>query len=182
MTTGNQDFGQRKHQSAQRVGDAATSLRHGRAHRRQGGLSLIEMLVTLALVSVSLGIAIPRAPRGAFAMWRAHAQLIADLRHTRADSLTRGDHFLFEVTGANTYSEHRMTWNGVAWVKDVEPTRSRTLPDGVTFSAGSGATFEFNTRGLLVLPDAAESLRLYQADSGIERQITVWPSGQVAPL
>lgn len=138
--------------------------------------------MTVALIGVALGIAMPRAPRGAFAMWRAHAQLIADLRQTRADALTRGDHFLFEVTGANTYAEHRMTWNGTDWVKTVEPVRSRTLPDGVVFSAGEGATFEFNTRGLLVIPDAAESLRIQDTHTGLERQITVWPSGQVAPL
>jgi len=164
------------------MGDAASSLRHVRMQPRSRGLSIMELLVSMALLSITLGIAIPRAPRGAFAMWRAHAQLIADLRQTRADALTRGDHFLFEVTGTDTYSEHRMTWNGVSWVKNVDAIRTRTLPDGVVFSAGSGARFEFNTRGLLVLPDAAMSLRLHETGSGNERQITVWPSGQVAPV
>jgi hypothetical protein len=75
-----------------------------------------------------------------------------------------------------------MSWNGVAWVKNVEPKRTRTLPEGVVFSAGVGAQFEFNTRGLLVLPYAAQSLRIHDLATSLERQITVWPSGQVAPI
>ena len=138
--------------------------------------------MTLALVGIIVGIASPRASRSGFNMWQAQAQIVGDLRQTRADALSGGDHFVLEVVNATTYREHRMSWNGTAWVKNVVAKRLRTLPDGVVFSAGVGASFEFNTRGLLVLPDAAQSLRVHNAETGNERQITVWPSGQVAPI
>ena len=48
--------------------------------------------------------------------------------------------------------------------------------------AGAGSTFEFNTRGMLILPGAATTLVLSDASTGHTRNVTVWPSGQVAPL
>jgi prepilin-type N-terminal cleavage/methylation domain-containing protein len=183
MTRGNRGFRRGERQHAERLGDMPPPVPNTRAQRRcASGLTIIELIVTLAVLGVAFAIAVPRAPRGAFSMWRGHAQLVADLRQTRADALTRGDHFVFEVLDATRYAEHRMTWNGAGWVKNIQPTRMRVLPDGIVFSAGTGAQFEFNTRGLLVLPGAAQSLRLRETASGLERQITVWPSGQVAPI
>ena len=150
--------------------------------RNERGFSLIELLVTMGLIAVMLGIASPGMPRGAFALWDANQQLIADLRRTRTDALTKGDHFRLAVTSDTTYEETRLRLVGTVWTSDAIPERSRTLPAGVTFSAGVGTSFEFNTRGLLVTPEAAASLQLLDAHSYSTRQITVWPSGQVAPL
>ena len=138
--------------------------------------------MTLSLVGIVVALASPRASRNGFAMWQGQAQLVGDLRQTRADALAGGDHFVLEVFDTTSYSEHRMAWNGMTWVKNVVAKRTRTLPDGIVFSDGVGAQFEFNTRGLLVLPDAAQSLSIRDSETGHERHVTVWPSGQVAPL
>lgn len=157
--------------------------RHGNAR----GMSLIEMLVAMAVFLVALGIAVPRAQNGAFALWNAEQQVLGDLRYTRAEALTKGDHFLFRVNDDHTYAIHRMKRNAAGvWVQQDPPIKTRLLPTGTIFTAGFaagvGANFEFNTRGLLVLPGAAQSLRIYDNHTLLTRQITVWPSGQVAPI
>lgn len=166
---------------ARQVGDAESSLRQSRAHTRERGLTLIELLASMAIFGVVLAVAIPQFPRNAFALWGAQTQLLADLRKARGDALTKGDHFRLQVDTATTYSVYRMSLAGGVWSPTGSPTVSRALPSGVTFVAGVGANFEFNTRGLMVNPSAAQTLDMADAD-GHHHDITVWPSGQVAPL
>jgi hypothetical protein len=124
----------------------------------------------------------PHSPRGAFALWNANAQLLADIRRTRADALIRGDHFRLDVSGPSDYKEYRLRLVGNEWLPQNPPVRSGTLPPGITFTAGVGKQFEFNTRGLLVDPDAAGTVALHDSNSGHTRHMTVWPSGQVIGL
>jgi hypothetical protein len=74
-----------------------------------------------------------------------------------------------------------MTLVGDAWTPAETPVRNRTLPDALAFIAGVGASFEFNTRGLLVTPGTTDTIVIVDSRSSMTEQITVWPSGQVAP-
>jgi type IV fimbrial biogenesis protein FimT len=145
-----------------------------------GGFTLIELLVTLALAAVLLGIAMPHASRDEFNLWTAQTQLLGDLRTVRTDAITKGVHYQIVVT-ASGYTMNRMKQNNNAWVVDYS-VGIRPLPRNVTFAAGAGSTFEFNTRGMLVLPGAATTLVLRDSSTQLTRNVTVWPSGQVAPL
>jgi prepilin-type N-terminal cleavage/methylation domain-containing protein len=164
------------------MGDAAASFDTRSRHRRTRGLTLIEVLVTTAIVGVMLGIGANQMRRRPFALMEANQQLLADLRQTRSDALTKGDHFRLDLLSASSYAEYRLKLNAGVWVPTGAPVRQRTLPPNVTISVGVGLRFEFNTRGLLILPGQAAGLELRDTYTGKTKHVTVWPSGQVAPI
>lgn len=146
------------------------------------GFTLLELLVAMAVFGITLGMAMPHSTRDTLALWDANQQLLADLRRTRGDALIQGDHFRLDVSGASEYKEYRMRLVGAEWLPQEPPVRSRTLPTGVTFTAGVGKQLEFNTRGLLVDPNTAGAVELTDSRSGKTRRTTIWPSGQVIGL
>lgn len=133
------------------------------------------------MIGIMLGFGVPQLASSDFALLQAREQLIADLRNTRADALINGDHFRLDVTGGRTYAEYRMTLDKKKWKAAQTATRTRILPQKLSFTAGVGTSFEFDTRGLLVTPGAAQTLQIKDTRLGTTEQVTVWPSGQVAP-
>jgi prepilin-type N-terminal cleavage/methylation domain-containing protein len=147
------------------------------------GFSLIELIVSFALFSILVAAAVPHLRGFGYDIWSAHAQLMADLRQARADAITRGDHFAVAVVSSTAYEIRRLSDPNNDGIWTLKGTATvRALPAGVTFTGGVGGLFEFNTRGLLVTPEAADALVLEDEDSGNARTVTVWPSGQVAPV
>lgn len=164
------------------TGDAATSLRDGHVHKSERGFSLLELLAGLGLLGILVGIAALQMPRGAYALWGAQTALLGDLRGVRADALTKGEHFRLTVLDASNYRVERMRLDvGGNWIPRTPPLKERALPSSVAFTTGVGNFFEFNTRGLMVNPSWAQTLNLYDYGKGLNRWVTVWPSGQVAP-
>lgn len=147
------------------------------------GFSILELLVAMALFAAMAGITVTSLPRNPYGSWGAQTQVISEIRRVRNESLTRGVHFMMEITGPTTWASYRMELDvdGDDWLVDGDPIRSGTLPEGTTFSTGVGSQFEFTTRGLMVTPDAAITILLADSTSGTNRGVTVWPSGQVSP-
>ncbi|HLK11170.1 MAG TPA: prepilin-type N-terminal cleavage/methylation domain-containing protein [Candidatus Binatia bacterium] len=152
------------------------------SHRGARGFTLMELLMALALGAVLMGIALPHASKDQFNLWTAQTQLLGDLRTVRTDAITKGVHFQITIDTPVHYTMNRMKQgaNG-AWSVDVS-YGSRALPTNVTFLTGVNDTFEFNTRGMLILPGQATTLTLSDSSTHLSRNVTVWPSGQVAPL
>ena len=157
-----------------------TPLRRSRENSR--GLTLIELLAVAGAMAVVLGVAMPHYSRDVFALWNAQTDLIGNFRRARMDALTKGDHFKIQITSDTTYAEYRLKLVGATWTVSGGPVRTFTLPGHVRFSTGVNANFEFMTRGLMVLPGAALTLTLQDTQTSHTRNVTVWPSGQVAPI
>jgi prepilin-type N-terminal cleavage/methylation domain-containing protein len=151
------------------------------ACRAVRGFTLIELLVAMMLFAVMVGTALAAFPRRPYAVWTAQADVVAELRRTRNDALTRGDHFRMVVTGPSTWATYRLTLAGGVWVPNPTPVRAGTLPGGIQFMTGVGKQFEFTTRGLMLTPDAATTLVIEDIESYRSRGVAVYPSGQVAP-
>jgi prepilin-type N-terminal cleavage/methylation domain-containing protein len=165
-----------------RMGDAASSSGTRTRRRRTRGFTLMEILVTTAIVGTMLAIGANKMRQRPFALQQANQLLMQDLRATRSDALTKGDHFRLDVLTSTTYREYRLKLNAGIWSPSGSPVRQRTLPPGITFTLGVGKSFEFNTRGLLILPGQAASIEVREQYTGKTKRVTVWPSGQVAPL
>jgi prepilin-type N-terminal cleavage/methylation domain-containing protein len=167
---------------SRRVGDADATIPPICAYKAERGLTVIELLVALAIFGVLAGIALPQFRRGAFNLQAAQVQLLSDMRKTRDDALTRGDHYRLDILSTTSYAEYHLTVAAGIWSVSGGPLFSRTLASGITLPTGAvGRSFEFNTRGLMLNPGAATTLTLTDSPNSHTRSVTVWPSGQVVP-
>jgi prepilin-type N-terminal cleavage/methylation domain-containing protein len=160
------------------MGDARVAVRR-RAYSRERGLTLIELLVTVSIAAVLLGVAIPHMSRDRNNAWTAQIQFLGDMRRTRTDSLTKGDHFQLAMTGPNSYTVYRMRFQAGGWIRGAA-VLNRTLPRNITFGTVQGP-FEFDTRGLLVTPNATTAVAMNDSYTGHTKGVQVWLSGQVTP-
>jgi prepilin-type N-terminal cleavage/methylation domain-containing protein len=169
--------------SPRRARDVRVADRHGSEQHSKAGFTLIELVVGVATLAIAAAVASPHLPDRDYGLWSSHAQLIADLRKARADALVKGDHYLVTLTVNQTYEIVRLKdddWDG-EWTPDGSTLRTRSLSDHVTFTSSTDEEFEFNTRGLMVIPEAAAPITMRDDRTGKERTVTVWPSGQIAP-
>lgn len=146
------------------------------ALRREAGVSLLEVMVTMAIASTLVFAALNRdAERGSNLSTGANA-VAANLRLARATAIGRGIHV--RVSGTSSSARYAMLrLQDGAWVEDR--ARDIELPAGVTLPSDSSWAVEFDSRGTAVTPGS--QLELEMAERGVVRQkvVRVWPSGQV---
>jgi prepilin-type N-terminal cleavage/methylation domain-containing protein len=181
MTTQIETMDRMPRRSTCRARDARATATRRSPCRDVRGFTLIELLVAMMLFVVMVGTALAAFPRRPYAVWNAQADVVAELRRARNDALTRGDHFRMVITGPSTWETRRLTLVGGVWVPNATAERTGTLPTGIEFMTGIGKQFEFTTRGMMLTPGAATTLVIEDPESSSSRNVTVYPSGQVAP-
>jgi type IV fimbrial biogenesis protein FimT len=120
---------------------------------RQGGFTLVELLVTIAIAAIMMSFAGP-----AFTDYIANSRLreggnavMAEVLFAQSEAIKRNGTVQVNVN-AGTLQVRNMTAEGLAVDPAGELLRSRTLPDGVTADAavtvafgGEGRTMPFGT-------------------------------------
>ena len=147
---------------------------------RQCGFTLVELMITVAIISAAAAMAIPKRD-SVFELRGAHSTFVADMRMARGSAIAEGVHFRLEIFDATTYGILRLMEAGGGWVQDGDPEIERSLPPHVTFSGSVGDAYEFNTRGLVVEPATQATITLVDGSTGQSRTVDLWPSGQVVP-
>lgn len=162
-------------------GDAPNGVYSQRLPAAYGGFSLIEVLVVAGILSLILAAAVSRLNSGFRSAESAAAELAANLRLCRTKAVSSGYHYRVNVTGADTYDFQRMLppTSGSTWTVDsATPTRTIRLPPNVQFATPT-ATYEFDTRGVVVGATAVATETLQDSALSHAAVIQIWPSGQV---
>lgn len=151
---------------------------------QEKGLSLVELLVTIAMVSVMGALAIPRLNQSTLNLSTATQTLVGSIRMARADAVSRGTRYRV-VLGTNSYTVQRLQLNGDGEWVPASTTEAVELPPGISLSVVDGdGVIEFNTRGLIVPPPdeevaEIEQVSVHDSHDGDTKHLAVWPSGQV---
>jgi prepilin-type N-terminal cleavage/methylation domain-containing protein len=119
------------------------------ARGAQRGVTLIEMLVTVAMTAVALSISVPqfRRLRGPYQVTAATHQVVAAVESARFRAIARNTRYRvsFAQQGASYTIEREATPNTF-----VAEGGTQALPSGVQATAGTAPMFD--TRGMVATP------------------------------
>lgn len=159
-------------------------LPHGSGRER--GMTLMELLVVIGIISVLAAIAIPQVNSSIINLSSARDNLLADIRLARGNATGRGAHFRVTL-GSDSYVTQRLQDGDGDDIWDPNgafPSQTVELPSMITITEGVGEQIEFTTRGLLILQpngDPPPVIEIALKDSKDDRivEMSVFPSGQV---
>lgn len=138
----------RLNQKPMAIGHAAVSMRKTVKVKNPQGFTLMEMMLTLAIIGILTSIAIPNA-----ILWRNNAQLNAatrrvkdDIEATRMAAIKSNLPADFIFNAANAYDTQ--TRNVMAGAVALRPIETHQLAPGVTIAFNNGGQITFNNRGM----------------------------------
>ncbi len=146
---------------------------------REGGFSLIELLVAVSIFSVLAASALPHIDTRREDIQTVTRQVIADYRWARTRAITSGDHFAVEWLDPQRYQVQRLKQNtSGAWALDTV-VKDVTLPEHISVTWWWPAKHEFNTRGMMITTTYPLWQLLWDEKFSGWHIVSLWPSGQV---
>jgi prepilin-type N-terminal cleavage/methylation domain-containing protein len=151
---------------------------------RVRGYSVIELMVTVTVVAILMGIAVPLWKASSLNIVTARRMVVANLRLARANAITKSIHYQVSfATDPGSVKLSRMlppTPPATTWTVDTTKVQTSALPKSTQTSTPS-VVVEFNTRGMVANSSTMTLITL--TDSfGHTKSLQVWPSGQVHEL
>jgi type IV fimbrial biogenesis protein FimT len=153
-------------------GQNRTDCMHGRKNR-EGGFTLIEIMIAVAIVGIMSVLAVPN-----FREWLARY----DLKQSMSE--IAGDMSLAKLVAMNRNRQATVTIQMAGSLVQVsgisggqEIFNTQTLPSRVNALPGGAATVNFSSMGLSTVT-AAQTIQI-QNDQGLIYSLSVLPSGKV---
>ncbi len=156
-----------------------------RLHGGNAGFTLIDLVVTLSLIAILAGVALPEFDQRRLQIVTAQRLVLATLRTARADAITKSQHFAVSFAAANQLQLAPMVQNppgSGTWQMDTANMQTIQLPSATQVAATVlGVTVEFTARG--TARNLTGPLQIDAQDTyGVTKSLQVWPSGQVNEL
>lgn len=152
----------------------------------ESGMTVMELLVTLGIISVLAAIAIPQVNSSVINFSSARDGLLADIRLARGNATGRGAHFRVTLSSDSYVIQRLQDGDGDdIWEPNgAFPSQTVELPSMITITEGVGEEIEFTTRGLLILqpdgtPPPVIEITLKDSRDSRTAELSVYPSGQV---
>lgn len=162
--------------------------RRPRLWREELGTSLADVMVSLGIISILMGVGVLGLDRDSPDLDAARQSLVSDLRMARMQATLKGVRFRFTIESSSYRIERLVDIDGADnWqVDSAYSPKVVTLPAGYgmasTSTSGSATTAEFDGRGLLVAQSDGSvgviSIVIVD-DEGRQKLVKLWPSGQV---